>query len=205
MAADTSHAHSIITQKTDMDKILVLDDSKLLNCVELDAGDRAVFMDYVQKNMHLHEYRTGTRLNTPATAAWIRRSLADYLRSRTPFRVNLLLGGVDPSGTRTKEREREREDELFFFFAHSSSPASLYYMDYLASANPVDYAAQGYAGYMAPAVLDKYWKPDMTLAEGMDVLNKVIAQLKTRLVFSQPTFLIKVVTKDGIQVSEHKG
>lgn len=35
MAADTSHAHSIITQKTDMDKILVLDASKLVNCVEV--------------------------------------------------------------------------------------------------------------------------------------------------------------------------
>lgn len=35
MAADTSHAHSIITQKTDMDKILVLDPAKLVNCVEV--------------------------------------------------------------------------------------------------------------------------------------------------------------------------
>lgn len=79
---------------------------------------------------------------------------------------------------------------------------SLYYMDYLASANSVEYSAQGYCSYMAPAVLDKYWKPDMNLQEAMDVMNKVIDQLKMRLTFAQPKFLIKVLTKDGITVSE---
>ncbi len=70
MAADTTHAHSIITQKTDMDKIMELDKTKLINCVELDPGDRPVFMEYVQKNMHLHEYRTGESTHvTPLTPA----------------------------------------------------------------------------------------------------------------------------------------
>lgn len=93
--------------------------------------------------------------------------------------MNLLLGGVD------------------------GDDVSLYYMDYLASANRVDYAAQGYCGYMAPAVLDKYWKPNMTLQEAMEVMNTVIDQLKLRLTFAQPKFLIKVLTKNGITVSEH--
>ena len=117
-----------------------------------------------------------------AAAAWIRRQMADYLRSRTPFRVNMLLGGLNPDG----------------------ETASLYYMDYLASANQVNYGAQGYCGYMAPAVLDKYWKPDMNLEEGMDCMNKVIEQLKKRLVFKQNKFVIKVLTKDGIKVSYHE-
>jgi 20S proteasome subunit beta 4 len=155
---------------------------QLLNCVELDPGDRANFMEFVQKNLHLHEFRTGKKLSTNAAAAWIRRQMADYLRSRTPFRVNMLLGGMNADGETT----------------------SLYYMDYLASANQVNYGAQGYCGYMAPAVLDKYWKPDMSLEEGMEVMNKVIEQLKMRLVFKQDKFVIKVLTKDGIKVSYHE-
>lgn len=53
---------------------------------KLDAGDRGVFLDYVQKNMHLHEFRAGIRLSTPAAASWMRRALADGLRSRSPYR-----------------------------------------------------------------------------------------------------------------------
>jgi 20S proteasome subunit beta 4 len=73
--------------------------------------------------MHLHEYRTGKKLSMVASSSWIRRELADSLRSRKPYRVNLLLGGVDDKGE-----------------------ASLYYLDYLASCNKVEYGAQGYCG-----------------------------------------------------------
>ena len=110
-----NHGQSITKQIEDKDKILELDSEKLLNCVELDPGDRANFLEYVQRNVQLHEYRTGARLSIAASASWIRRQLADYLRSRTPFRVNMLLGGMDPDGENV----------------------SLYYLDYLASCNAV--------------------------------------------------------------------
>merc|ERR1711991_931399 len=127
MAADMNHGRSITTQLTDEDKILQVDSEKLINCVELDPGDRANFLEFVQKNLHLHEYRTGKKLSISATASWVRRQMADYLRSRTPFRVNMLLGGL---------------------------------------------------------------QPDKTEAEGLDCMNKVIDQIKMRLTFSQPTFII---------------
>ena len=68
----------------------------------------------------------------------------------------------------------------------------------------MDYAAQGYAGYMAYSVFDKYWKPDMELQEGLEVMGKVIDQLQKRLTFNQSNFIIKVLTKDGIKISNHK-
>ena len=176
-----THGRSITKQIENQDKVLELDSEKLLNCVELDPGDRANFLEYVQRNMHLHEYRTGHKLSMNAASSWIRRQMADYLRSRTPFRVNMLLGGLEPDGENV----------------------SLYYLDYLASCDKVNYAAQGYCGYMAPAVMDKYWKPDMTLQEGMDMLDKVIGQIQKRMTFSQPTFIVKVISKDGIKVNYH--
>ena len=75
--------------------------------------------------MHLHEYRTGKKLSIAASSSWIRRELADSLRSRKPYRVNLLLGGLDEKGE-----------------------AALYYLDYLASSNKVEFGAQGYCGYL---------------------------------------------------------
>ena len=43
----------------------------------------------------------------------------------------------------------------------------------------------------------------MTLDEGMFVLGKVLDQLQKRLTFSQPTFIIKIMSKDGLKVSYH--
>ncbi len=173
---DTIFGSSVVKRLTDLDKIMLLDEEKLASCVELDPGDRNNFLDYVQKNLHLHEYRTGRRLSLAAASAWIRRALAEALRSRNPYRVNLLLGGMD------------------------KETPSLYYLDYLASCNPVDYAAQGYCGYFAPAVLDRHWKPGLNEKEGIELMHVVIDQIKTRLVISQTRFIIKIISAQGVQV-----
>ena len=47
-------------------------------------------------------------------------------------------------------------------------------------------------------------QPDMTLDEGIEVMNSVIAQIKQRFVYNQRTFIIKVLSKDGVQISYHK-
>lgn len=67
--------------------------------------------------------RNETDLSPSALAHFVRGELASSLRSRNPYNVNLLLGGVDP-------------------ITHKPS---LYWLDYLASLAPVPYAAHGYA------------------------------------------------------------
>jgi len=71
--------------------------------------------------------RNETDLSPAALAHFVRGELASSLRSRHPYSVNLLLGGVDPI----------------------SGKPSLYWIDYLASLAPVPYAAHGYAQYVA--------------------------------------------------------
>jgi 20S proteasome subunit beta 4 len=56
---------------------------------------------------------------------------------------------------------------------------------------------------MAPAVLDRYWKPNMTIDEGLVLMKRIIDQLKQRFAFSQNNFLIKIMTKDGVQVIKY--
>ena len=70
--------------------------------------------------------RNDTELSTPAVGNFIRGELARSLRSRSPYTVNLLLGGVEPS----------------------TETPHLYWIDYLASLAPVPYAAHGYAQYV---------------------------------------------------------
>ena len=70
--------------------------------------------------------RNETDLSPSALAHFVRGELATSLRSRKPYNVNLLLGGVDP-------------------ITHKPS---LYWLDYLASLAEVPYAAHGYAQYV---------------------------------------------------------
>lgn len=70
--------------------------------------------------------RNDTELSPAAVGSFVRGELARSLRSRSPYTVNLLLGGVDP-------------------ITHQPS---LQWIDYLASLAQVPYAAHGYAQYV---------------------------------------------------------
>ncbi len=84
------------------------------------------FAEYIQANAQLYSMRNETDLSPSALANFVRGELASSLRSRKPYNVNLLLGGVDP-------------------ITHQPS---LYWLDYLASLAPVPYGAHGYAQYV---------------------------------------------------------
>lgn len=84
------------------------------------------FAELIQANVQLYSMRNDTELNPAAVANFVRGELARSLRSRSPYTVNLLLGGIDPT-TQTPH---------------------LYWIDYLASLAPVPYAAHGYAQYV---------------------------------------------------------
>jgi 20S proteasome subunit beta 4 len=86
------------------------------------------FAEYIQANAQLYSMRNETDLSPSALAHFVRGELASSLRSRKPYNVNLLLGGVDP-------------------ITHKPS---LYWLDYLAALAPVPYAAHGYAQYVFP-------------------------------------------------------
>merc|ERR1719498_1434391 len=132
------------------------------------------FVEFISKNIRLHTLRTGKVLSTRAAANFTRNELAHALR-RGPYQVDLLIAGVDDDGP------------------------GLYFMDYLSSMEKVNKAAQGYGAYFALSIMDRYYKPDLTLEEGKDIIRKCIAEMQTRFLIHMSKFKVKVVTKDGIQ------
>lgn len=86
------------------------------------------FAEYIQRNAQLYSIRNETELSPSGLAHFVRGELAASLRSRKPYTVNLLMGGVDPV----------------------TRKPSLYWLDYLASLAAVPYAAHGYAQYGTP-------------------------------------------------------
>ena len=74
-----------------------LDNYKLLGATG-PTGDRNNFCEYIQKNVHLYELKTGVPLSTHAAAAYTRNQLAEALR-RNPYQASQL--------THTRQRERD--------------------------------------------------------------------------------------------------
>ncbi|KAL2109443.1 hypothetical protein VUR80DRAFT_2462 [Thermomyces stellatus] len=142
-----------------------------------EAGDTVQFAEYIQANAQLYSMRNETDLSPSAVASFVRGELASSLRSRKPYFVNLLLGGVDPI----------------------TNKPSLYWIDYLASMAPVPYAAHGYAQYYCLSILDKHHHPDITLGQGIKILNMCTDELKRRLPIDFKGMTVKAVTKDGIR------
>ncbi|CAL5873797.1 uncharacterized protein PFLUO_LOCUS8080 [Penicillium psychrofluorescens] len=163
--------------KAEDDKTKQLNKSTLM-AFSGEAGDTVQFAEFIQANIQLYSMRNDTELSPAAVANFVRGELARSLRSRSPYTVNLLLGGVDPI----------------------SEKPHLYWLDYLASLAEVPYAAHGYAQYYCLSLLDKHHHPEISLDEGLKLLDMCTDELKRRLPIDFKGVLVKVVTKDGVQV-----
>ncbi|PVF95596.1 proteasome component Pre1 [Serendipita vermifera] len=179
IAADQNAGRSIIKMKSDEDKIKALG-SHLLMSYSGEPGDTVQFAEYVERNLRLQQMRNNHPLRPQAAASWVRRSIADSLRSRSPYAVNILLGGYDMAEKQPK----------------------LYWMDYLGTQSDVPFAAHGYGSYFALSLLDRYHNPNATLEEGLETLKRCIREVQIRLVVSFPTFKVKVVDENGVREIE---
>ncbi|KAL7207424.1 hypothetical protein ACSBR1_029390 [Camellia fascicularis] len=74
---------------------------------------------------------------------------------------------------------------------------SLYYIDYIASLHKFDKAAFGYGSYFSLSMMDRHYYSNMTLEEAVDLVDKCIMEIRSRLVVAPPNFVIKIVDLDG--------
>lgn len=175
VAADRKVNHSIIAVKHDEDKILALDESKLLGCVG-ELGDTKNFTEYIQKNVALYGLKNGSKLSTHATAHYVRGEIAHAIRS-SPKMCNMILVGYD-------------ED----------AGPSLYHIDYLGGMHKMNYGAHGYGGFFVSSLMDRLWRPNMPLEEGIALMKKGFQEINTRFMIGGATFTLKVVTKEGTRI-----
>ncbi|RPD78155.1 N-terminal nucleophile aminohydrolase [Lentinus tigrinus ALCF2SS1-7] len=179
LASDTTAARSIVKMKVDEDKIKVLS-PHLLMAYSGEPGDTVQFAEYIERNIRLYQIRNTYALRPPSAASWIRRTLADSLRSRKPYAVNLLIGGYDTS----------------------THQPHLYWVDYLGTMSEVPFAAHGYGAYFALSLLDRYHDPEAPLEEGLKTLRRCLDEVAKRLVVTPEKYKVKVVDKDGVREIE---
>lgn len=178
VAADQSNARSILIYQHTLDKIPQLTSHSMLGCSGPNA-DVVNFSEYIAKNLKLYELSNDNlKLSTRAQANFCRGELAKALR-KGPYQVNTVFGGWD-----------------------KKTGGTLYFLDYLASLQKVNFAVQGYASSFCLSIFDKEWREGMTEAEAVEIVEHCIGELRQRFLISQPNFLIKVVDRDGIRVAK---
>ncbi|XP_067928758.1 proteasome subunit beta type-2-like [Watersipora subatra] len=175
IAADTNIARSIVRMKNDHDKMVPLSDNVMM-LTSGEAGDCLQFSEYIAKNLQLYKMRNGYELSPEAAANFTRRNLAESLRSRNAYMVNLLMAGYD-----------ER------------TGPSLYFMDYLASMVKLPFAVHGYGSYFTLSIFDRYYKPDMSVDEAYGLLNRCVQELDQRFLVNLPKFKVRVIDKEGVK------
>merc|ERR1712025_58467 len=167
---------SIMVMKSDQNKFFNLSD-RLVMAVSGESGDTNQFAEYIAKNIQLYKMRNGYELSPSAAANFTRRNLADYLRSRTPFQVNLLMAGFD----------------------NESEECELYTLDYLASMVKAPFAAHGYGGFFTTAIMDRDYRKDMSQDEAYDLLKACVREVQKRLIINLPNFQVQTISKEGIK------
>lgn len=178
IATSKAATRGISVLKDDDDKTRQISDHNLMAYTG-EAGDTVHFAEYIQANMRLHAMRENEiELSPKATASFVRTQLATSLRLRKPFQVNVLLAGFD---TKTKV-------------------PSLNWIDYLGTNVELPYAAHGYAAFYASSLLDKHYKSDMTIEDGLRLLQMCITELETRMPIDFKGVYTKVVDQNGIRV-----
>lgn len=172
IATDRNAGRSIMVFQQDADKIMELDSHKLLG-LGGDSADCVQEPEFFQKNINLNFYKNGVPLSTHAVANYMRGEKSAKLRKGMAL-VDMLLAGYD-----------------------EGVGPSLYFIDYLASMQQLKKGCHGYAAFFCNSLLDFHWKPDMTIDEGLALMQLCAAEMKRRFAINMPNWIIKVVDKDG--------
>lgn len=171
--------------KGEEEKFRQLNTSSLL-AYSGEAGDTVNFAEFIQRNIQLYGVKNDKELGVSAAANWTRRSLADSLRSRHPYQVNVLVGGIE-------------RDHLAQNPSTAVSP-KLYWIDYMAAMVELPFAVHGYASYFCTSLLDRHWREGMNQEEVLALLKLCLDELKVRFIVNFPKLAIRIVRHDGVQV-----
>ena len=174
LAGDRAAVSNSIIKLQDTDhKVMKLTDKQMMACVG-EAYDKKNFSKLIRANMELYYFKNGQRLTTDEAAAYIRNELSEGIRS-SPHQCNCLIAGYDIDGPK------------------------LYWLDYLGSYAKLLKAAHGYGAYFLYGLMDNFYKKDLSLTDGEDIIKKCISELKKRFSINMVNFDVFKITKDGIE------
>jgi len=136
-------------------------------------GDFQFLVRVIKAQSVLYELDANDRINTQSIAKLISNML--YSRKMMPLYTNLIIAGVDKDGPK------------------------LYTLDALGSLIPEDYGATGSGMLLSMGILEAEYKPDMTMEDGVKLVEKVIRNSIKRDVMSGNGIDLLIITQDGTE------
>ncbi|VDM54441.1 unnamed protein product [Angiostrongylus costaricensis] len=212
LASDkATFAYGAVLADSENDKEYRLGKKLTMMCIG-EEGDVAQFGDWTKRNIRLYAIRNGYELCPDSAHHWIRRGIAEALRTEEHYAVDVLLGGYC-----TASLFQNPQILLFFervvhgnrlpvvtFLLHEfryddkEGKAFLGSIDYLGNGlSSQPYLFRGFCGRFCYAIMDREYKKDMTEAEGLALLNKCIAEAKRRFVANLPGYKVVVIDNKG--------
>ncbi|KAI6647952.1 hypothetical protein LOD99_8280 [Oopsacas minuta] len=175
LGADRTGGRSVLLMKSDVEKMYQLSPTCAM-VVAGEAGDTTHFGEFLKKQFKLHSMKYEYGLSIAEIADYIRYQLAKAIRSRHPYMVNVLVGGVNEEGS-----------------------SELYYLDYLGTKAKVPYGAHGYGSYFTLSTMDRLHSSSQNQDKSIEQLHQCIREINKRLVLNLSSFNIYIITKEGIR------
>lgn len=179
IATSKAFTRGISILKASDDKTLNLNEHNVMAFTG-ESGDTTQFAEYIKGNVQLFGLREGYEMQSKEIASFVRHTLATSLRSRKPYQVQTLIGGVLENG------------EGF-----------LSMIDYLGTRCDLPYAAHGYAAFYTMSLLDHHYKEDITYEEGLKLIKLCEQELNMRMPMDFKGLNVKVINKEGIKSVEY--
>lgn len=174
MMTDTKMYQTVLTDSVDVVKMAPLEHRSLLTCMGSRGPDVSKL---IRATLSLARQRTSPPSESQ-TAHIIGRTIQDIRHSNlhgNPLDLHLMLGTADEI-----EGLKLYRGDPFGFLVDV----------------PATYI--GVNGFVTVSIVDKYYRPDLTLQEAYSILQKCVAHIKRRSVISYPRFTVKVLDKSGL-------
>jgi len=154
-------------------KILVVDDHIAVTTAGL-VADNQMLASLLRNVAKQYKISHGVPISVKALASYLGLLLNTY--KYYPFIVQMLVGGIDETGPH------------------------LYQVEWFGDHIEEKYAVTGSGSYMAIAVLEQGYRPDMSIEEAKDLLQRAVSASIARDAFSGEAVDIAVITAEGITI-----
>jgi 20S proteasome subunit beta 4 len=173
VAADTVFARSVVLMKNDQDKFSTID-NRIVMASTGDQGDAFRTSLFIAEKARFDALQNGIELSPRVLAHMYQGRVQGSLRER-PLTTSTLIGG------------------------RTGDEYDLWFVDNYGAISSVPFYASGYASYFLYGIFDREYREDISLEEGVEILQKCVDLMKERILLDLDRFILKIVTGQGIE------
>jgi 20S proteasome subunit beta 4 len=173
IAADTTFSRSVVLMKNDQDKFRIIDNRIVVSSTG-EQGDSFRTSLFVTEKALFDALENGIELSPKVLAHMYQKRVQGALRER-PLATATLVGG-----------RLADEYDLWFVDNYGAIASAPFY-------------ANGYASYFVYGIFDREYREDMSVEEGIEILQKCVNLIKERILLDLDRFILKIVTSQGIE------